>query len=111
MTLVPDKSQFEVVDGPPAKVEPATLVEDSPPSTVVTSAARNADGIVIVRGVSADNGEVAKVIVDGQRADSTGTNYSQWEVKLPAAHATIRAHAVDVAGNIELRPHEVTVGN
>jgi hypothetical protein len=66
------------------------------------------DGI-LVRGTTSDNGAVAKVVVNGQEAKSLRANFAEWEVVVaPSRNAgSIRAHAVDAAGNVEKRGHDV----
>jgi hypothetical protein len=66
-----------------------------------------------VRGTTADNVTVARVLVNGQAARSTSENFSLWEITLDqqsGAGAKIEAHAEDAAGNVELRPHVVVIG-
>jgi hypothetical protein len=82
-------------------------VDDLPPATVITHVARQDDGSLLVRGTVIDNGEVRRVVVNGQDAaldSATGT----WEASLPApasAHGTVSAHSEDAAGNVERLAH------
>jgi hypothetical protein len=59
-----------------------------------------------VRGTVADNGTVAKVIVNGVEAKATGPNFAGWEVTLLVS-PTVEAHAEDAAGNVEKMAHRV----
>jgi hypothetical protein len=64
-----------------------------------------------VRGTTAEDGIVAKVLVNGQAARALAPNFAEWEVVLTKAPATkeVRAQATDAAGNVEPRPHVVAV--
>jgi hypothetical protein len=87
-------------------------VDDLPPTTVVTSAARLADGTVRVRGVAADDGVIQKVVVNGHEARASRPNFAEWEVVLgdaPRGPFQVEAHAQDAAGNVEKRAHVVVV--
>src|SRR5262249_11885160 len=92
-------------------------VDDLPPTTVITHVRRlgepraSATG-VLVRGSTADNGTVKRVLVNGREAKATAANFAEWEVmlgNLPAGALKLAAHAEDVAGNVEMRPHLLTV--
>jgi hypothetical protein len=89
----------------PGKLQP---VDDLPPQTVITHVLRQNDGKLLVRGTTTDNGEVKKVLVNGQEAESTATNFSQWQITLPQI-AKLSAKAEDAAGNAEAKPHERVV--
>ncbi len=83
-------------------------IDDLPPQTVITHVvARN--GKIVVRGVAADNGAIAKVVVNGQPAKALRPNFAEWEVVLTAGpgEVSLRAHAEDAAGNVERMPHQV----
>jgi hypothetical protein len=85
-------------------------VDDLPPITVITHV-RRLDGKVAVRGFTADNGTVKRVIVNGQEAKSITPNLGEWEItldKAPTGTLKLSAHAEDESGNIERRPHVVT---
>jgi hypothetical protein len=85
-------------------------VDDLAPATVITSAARAGSGVVRVRGTTADNGLVKRVVVNGAEARAVGPNFTEWEVDLPGAgELKVSAHAEDEAGNVEKHPHAVTV--
>jgi hypothetical protein len=64
-----------------------------------------------VRGTTADNGTVKKVLVNGQEAKSLAPNFAQWELTLNDLKpgGKITATAEDAASNVEKRPHVYTV--
>jgi hypothetical protein len=97
----------EVKDVPfPKLLDP---VDDLPPTTVITHIRKSDKGLV-VRGTTADNGTVAKVLVNGQPARALAPNFAEWEAVLTKpATKEVRAQATDAAGNVEPRPHVVTV--
>ena len=101
--LTGDESRvLEVRDIPfPQLLDP---VDDLPPSTVITSITRTADGWLI-RGSAADNGEIKQVIVNGVAARAVRENFAEWEVTLLRQDSVeITAIARDAAGNIEKQP-------
>jgi hypothetical protein len=103
----PDARVAEVRDVAfPALLDP---VDDFPPITVVTHLIPKADGL-IVRGTCSDNGEVAKVVVNGKAAKAIRPNFAEWEIALDDVRdkTDLRAHAEDAAGNVEPVPHVVT---
>jgi hypothetical protein len=106
--LTGNESQVAEVAGVPF---PKLLdpVDDLPPTTVITHVRRPAPGKVVVRGTTADNGAVKRVVVNGQEARPLAANFAEWEVTLDVAAGpvTLRAHAEDAAGNVEPRPHVV----
>lgn len=86
-------------------------VDDLPPATIITSAFQNDSGDWVVRGTTIDNGEVRRVLVNGQPAHPTRQNFAEWEITIAGAgltgeHQTLSAHAEDEAGNVEAKPHE-----
>ncbi len=85
-------------------------VDDLPPATVIISARKQPDGKLLVRGVTHDNGEVADVTVNGQRAKilTQHAGVADWEISLPAAKE-LTATARDRAGNAERNGHKLTV--
>jgi uncharacterized protein (TIGR03067 family) len=96
--------------------EPFDLMEFArdtlPPSTVITHVRRGDVGSLIVRGTTADNGIVKKVLVNGRPAKAVAENFAEWEITLDAAadsDTTLAAHAVDDFGNVESRPHRLIV--
>ncbi len=109
--LTGDESRVAEVGGVefPKVLDP---VDDLPPTTVITHVDRPAAGKVVVRGTTADNGAVKRVVVNGQAARAVSANFAEWEVTLerPAAGVfRVQAHAEDAAGNVEPRPHTVVV--
>ena len=86
----------------PGKLQP---VDDLPPSSVITHVLKQKDGTLLVRGTTADNGEVKQVLVNDKPAHETAANLSQWEITLPMSDK-LTACAKDAAGNSEARPHE-----
>ena len=86
-------------------------VDDLPPTTVITGIRRDGDR-VIVTGTTADNGTVKRVLVNGHEAKSLRDNFAEWEIALegiPSGELKLEAHAEDAAGNIEPRPHVMTI--
>jgi hypothetical protein len=80
-------------------------VDDLPPTSVITHV-RKSGKTLVVRGTTADNGIVTKVLVNGQPARAVAPNFAEWEAVLePDASREIRAQATDAAGNVEPRPH------
>ena len=111
-TLTGNESLVAEID----EVEWPTLLEpvdDQPPATIITSV-RSAGGKTIVRGVSHDNGPIAKITVNGNKAKvvSTRAGVVDWQIELPSKKsATIAAFAVDKAGNVEQTAHRVSVSD
>ena len=88
------------------------FTDDLPPQTVVTRVQRTASGELKVYGTTSDNGEVAKVLVNGKEAKPTGKNFAEWEAVLAGADAqasTVTAAATDKRGNAEQTPHAVAI--
>ncbi len=82
-------------------------VDTLPPTTVITSVTPAAkEGLLRVRGFTSDDGEVAKVLVNGRPATSTAPNFREWEATVLHLDE-ISAHAIDRAGNVEATPHRV----
>jgi hypothetical protein len=84
-------------------------VDDLPPTTVITHVRKLEGGKVRVRGTTADNGTVKRVVVNGKDAKATMPNFAEWEIVLEQGAAQLSAFAEDAAGNIEPRRHEVAV--
>jgi hypothetical protein len=87
-------------------------VDDLPPATVITHVGRAEGGKVVVRGSTSDNGTIKTVRVNGREARSVGANFAEWEVVLDdvrSGELKLEAQAEDAAGNIEKRPHVLTV--
>jgi hypothetical protein len=79
---------------------------------VVITHLRKSGTKLIVRGTTADNGTVTQVLVNGEPARALAANFAEWEAILtanPGAPKTVLAQATDAAGNVEPRPHLVTV--
>ncbi|MBI3877603.1 MAG: G8 domain-containing protein [Verrucomicrobia bacterium] len=92
----------------PALLDP---IDDLPPATLITSK-RASNGKLVVRGVSHDNGDIARVTVNGQTAKilSTSAGIVDWEITLnPPADGALTALATDKAGNTEKMPHRLLV--
>jgi len=90
--------------------KPLDPVDDLPPVTVITHLRGGQDGSVTVRGTTADNGTVKRVLVNGREAKALRDNFAEWEVTLtglPAGDLKLSAHAEDAAGNVEQRPHDL----
>jgi hypothetical protein len=104
--LTGDHSRAKEVKDIPFPAAPQ-LVDDLPPQTVVLSATKR-DGKLVVRGTTADNGTVKRVLVNGAEAKALAPNFAEWEALVPLA-AELKAHAEDAAGNVELTPHVVKV--
>jgi hypothetical protein len=83
------------------------LVDDLPPQTVITHVQMSPQAVV-VRGSVADNGEVRRVVVNGQTAKLDAAS-GQWELRLAAKEGTLTlsAHSEDAAGNIEQLAHKL----
>jgi hypothetical protein len=85
--------------------------DDMPPTTVVTSAVRDGN-LVHVRGSVGDTSDIRRVTVNSKDAVSTRDSFAEWEIVLEAAPGKpfeIKAHAEDVHGHVEPRPHVVRV--
>jgi hypothetical protein len=78
-----------------------TPVDDRPPQTIVTSVRGRA-----VRGTTADDGTVKRVLVNGREARALAPNFLEWEAELAEGETAVKAHAEDAAGNVERLPHE-----
>jgi hypothetical protein len=91
---------------------PLAPVDDRAPVTVITQTKRDDRGRLLVRGVTADDGDVRCVRVNGRAAKSIAPNFSQWEVLMEQANATastLVAAAEDAAGNVEATPHRLNL--
>ncbi|MCX6857328.1 MAG: hypothetical protein NTV80_20760 [Verrucomicrobia bacterium] len=85
----------------PGKLQP---VDDLPPQTIITHVLPQKDGQLLIRGTTADNGDVKQVLVNGSAVTATAKNFAQWQVTLPKAE-NLTASAEDAAGNAEAKPH------
>jgi hypothetical protein len=109
---VPDKTTYAFEEGvrpKPGDRTPLEPIDDAPPMTIITHIVSN-PGRLTVRGVSADNGTITKVLVNGQSAKPTRPNFAEWEIALDQSRvgaSRVEAYAVDAAGNVEKRRHVV----
>jgi G8 domain len=87
----------------PRPLEPT---DDLPPTTVITHVTR-VGGKTTVRGTTADNGEVRRVVVNGREGKPLRANFAEWEVTIDGTPSELSAYAEDAAGNREPRPHIV----
>ena len=85
-------------------------VDDLPPTTVVTHVTKLAGGKLHVRGTTADNGTVKRVLVNGKEAKAVAANFAEWEITLENRPTTgrVEAYAEDTAGNVEKRQPVLT---
>lgn len=60
-------------------------VDDLPPTTVITHVRRLEGGKVAVRGTTADNGVVKRVVLNGQEARALSPNFAEWELVLESS--------------------------
>ncbi len=109
---VPERNQYFAAQGvrpmEDAYPKPLDPIDDRPPTTVITHLERLSDGRLRVRGSTADNGTVKRVVVNGNEAKALTANFAEWEVVLEKT-AKVTAHAEDAAGNVEKLGHSVTV--
>jgi hypothetical protein len=86
-------------------------IADLPPTTVVTHI--HVEGRkIVVRGTTASNNLVRRVLVNGQAAHAVRSNFAEWELVLEGAGKEplkVESWAEDEAGNVEPRPHVVRV--
>jgi hypothetical protein len=93
----------------PQLLEP---VDDLPPTTVISHVRRSEGNQIVVRGTTTDNGKVKRVLVNGTPARAVAANFAEWEVVLEGVakgEVKIEAHGEDCAGNVEKRPHVISV--
>ena len=86
-------------------------VDDMPPTTVITHVSRVGSKLT-VRGSTADNGTVKRVLVNGKEARSVSANFAEWEIVLEGVASgplKVQAHGEDAAGNVEKLPHVVAI--
>jgi hypothetical protein len=106
-----DRDQTNHEESASGKRYRAELLDDLPPTTVITHVSRSS-GKAIVRGTTADNGVVRRVLVNGEEARSIGANFAEWEITLkdvPKGPLRLKAQAEDASKNVEPRPHTITV--
>ena len=93
----------------PGKIYPGELnpVDDLAPQTVITRVSAQRDGALLVRGTTADNGVIKRVVVNECEARALRGNFAEWEATVPVVKvgAKLQAFAEDSAGNVEPRPH------
>ena len=87
-------------------------VDDRPPVSVMTRVGPIGDGRLVIQGMTADDGTVRAVQVNGRAARSLAPNYSRWEVELDGlvpGPLSLAAAAQDDAGNLEPNPHRTSI--
>jgi hypothetical protein len=109
--LTGDESRVSEVSGVsfPELLAP---VDDLPPQTIITHVVLQKGG-ALVRGTACDNGEIKRVIVNGQDATLDAAT-GQWEISLLRKgneSLEIAAHSEDVNGNLEKLVHRIAVGS
>src|SRR5439155_11511648 len=57
---------------------PLDPTDDLPPTTVITHVSRR-DAKTLVRGTTADNGQIRRVVVNGREARPLRANFAEWE--------------------------------
>jgi hypothetical protein len=62
--------------------KPLDPIDDLPPSTVRTAVGTPIHGRLVVRGMTADNGTVKRVRVNGREAKPLAPNVADWEITL-----------------------------
>ena len=85
--------------------------DDVPPATIVTQAVRDGKQLRVT-GISHDDGEITKIIVNGTEANVVThvAGVVDWTVTLVVPKdGKISAHAVDASGNIEQTAHILTL--
>ena len=83
-------------------------VDDLPPATVITGVVKQADGKLLVRGASSDNGAIVRVLGQWARGQIDGGEFfSMGGADYRSIHGN--AYATDDSGNVEKLKHEVMV--
>jgi hypothetical protein len=106
ITVNPD---FQPIGRQPTEASyPGVLqpMDDMPPQTIITRILRQKNNQLLVSGTTADNGEVKRVLVNGQEAKPTAANFAEWEITLNRTEQ-LRASAEDATGNSEPRAHQL----
>lgn len=83
-------------------------IDDRPPISVITSVRPISTGMIRVEGVTTDNYDVRRVMVNGIEARMIDPAGMDWTVDLPATSPglmNITAHAEDTHGNLETTGH------
>src|SRR5206468_4113049 len=73
------KKEFQPVGAAPVEADypkPLDPVDDLPPATVITYTGRAANGQVLIRGTTCDNGTVKRVLVNGREAKPLRENFA-----------------------------------
>lgn len=97
------------LQGPEIEVAKLNPIDKLPPQTVITHVRAEGNHLV-VRGTTTDDGQLNEVTVNGSKAKVSANG--EWEVALIVVKKgpiTLVAKGVDVAGNMEKTPHEITV--
>jgi hypothetical protein len=86
-------------------------VDDLPPTTVITHVQKLPGGKLLVRGSTADNATLKRVLVNGQEAKAQASNFGEWTITLENVPAVgkLEAYAEDIAGNVEKKPHVINL--
>lgn len=112
---IPEGTRYAFTKGKPNEDSdfpiPAERKHDQPPYTVITHAMESATGNLQVRGVTASDNEVTRVVVNGQKARVAEGALAAWSIDLSANSigSSIEAYAEDAHGNQETRPHRIPV--
>jgi hypothetical protein len=89
----------------------SSFKDTMPPVTMITSAIRNGN-LIVVRGSVADTSDIKHVTVNGQRARATRGSFAEWDITLEAQSGKrleVSAHAEDVRGHVEKSGHKIVV--
>ncbi|MDH3583473.1 MAG: G8 domain-containing protein [Phycisphaerae bacterium] len=92
-------------------------VDDQPPATVITHPRRGqtvrlVDGMLVVRGTTTDDHQVARVVVNGVQAELVEDEAGRWRAIISGVSVgslKLSAGATDKAGNVEQTPHLLSV--
>ena len=76
--------------------------------SIITHVLTQNDGSLLVRGTTADNGEVKNVLVNDRGGQATAPNFSEWQASVAKA-VKLTTSAEDIAGNIESKLHARTL--
>ena len=76
--------------------------------SIITHVLTQNDNTLLVRGTTADNGVVKKVLVNNAEAKATAANFAEWEITLPKKDK-LAASSEDAAGNAEPSAHVLTL--
>jgi hypothetical protein len=95
---------------PSGDVRPAR--DETPPNTVVTFVGAPIGGKRRIRGTSADDGPVRRVLVNGSEALPIAPGCSEWEVLIDdPPDGLLSAQAEDSSGNVEPHPHRMRIAS